>query len=1030
MRFFVILLICALNSYVFAQSKKTTLIDSLMKDGQQLLDNSLHEESIKVYSRVKALSIEIDSMEVFFTAENRIIQNLWRLNKLEEAQELASKNLEKELAHFGPTHKIVGETYLQKGIICMFQGENQQAVDHFKETERISKPLGKEGLSGLSAVYVNMGYIYIQTGNFEELLKTYKKAYEIDKELYGNDHLFVAEDLNNLASIYIDRGMNDRAIEYLENAVNILVRLKNTGSLYADVLGNLGKAFINTNQFRKGHELFNKSIQIYTNLFGEENLSIASFYHTISYGFKENENFDSSLYYLKKCLVFEEDLKKSNPYNQVFIYRDLSRCYSETGDSAKALAYNDKAFQLVDNTSKSSDLYGILFDNRSKIYSRFKAYDQAVDHLKSAIDNYTQNSKSYLFATWRNLALVYRDSGDLDDALIALQESMKFNHLHWNYENVYDNPPLEGVIDQEDLFDALDIKAEVLSSMYQRNPEKIILEAALAAYELLNKTIINQRIDFTRIQDKIDLSSYTHRIYEGAIELNHLAYLHTKNEEYLKNCFYYSEVDKSVTLSEVLSERTLLKEILAPEIIDLEQDLKLNINHYHSMLLNESDSLKIDFYQSRLFVLNQKKDSLLEVIKNNHQDHFKSRYRTSIPSIDKIQSKLESKTAVLEYFVGDNTTYGFLLTNKHSLIQVIGESQPLVGLIKDFNSGFENAEMITDDLLINSSLLYDKLIMPFENTLEKESIDKLVIIPSGATHLIPFDLLVKSTKKDPPKNFKEAEYLIKRYSIRINYIADFQNTDHVRSNAPKVLAFAPSYDNLTDPYRLEQLTRFRDDYVPLKWNDDEIATISNFFSTDENQGESATEQNFKKKAKAFDVLHLAMHAFVDDDDPMKSKFVFTNSIDSTEDNLLHTFELFNMDLEADLAILSACKTGTGKLVNGEGVISLAKGFSYAGVQNVIMSYWQVDDESTSELMSHYYELLADGKGKSEALRLSKLHFLENASPNKSHPFFWGAFVLVGDDYPLVRKNNLTFIILLFSLIVLLTFLYFLKQRFT
>jgi CHAT domain-containing protein len=107
-----------------------------------------------------------------------------------------------------------------------------------------------------------------------------------------------------------------------------------------------------------------------------------------------------------------------------------------------------------------------------------------------------------------------------------------------------------------------------------------------------------------------------------------------------------------------------------------------------------------------------------------------------------------------------------------------------------------------------------------------------------------------------------------------------------------------------------------------------------------------------------------------------------------------------MRLNAQLAVLSACNTGYGKIAKGEGVMSLARGFAQAGVPAIVMSLWTAQDKSTSEIMGNFYKALADGKTKDESLKIAKLTYLENASKLGAHPYFWAAFVLVGENKPL------------------------------
>ena len=162
-----------------------------------------------------------------------------------------------------------------------------------------------------------------------------------------------------------------------------------------------------------------------------------------------------------------------------------------------------------------------------------------------------------------------------------------------------------------------------------------------------------------------------------------------------------------------------------------------------------------------------------------------------------------------------------------------------------------------------------------------------------------------------------------------------------------------------------------------------------------NIGPEATEERFKQQAGSARILHVASHAIINDENPLYSKLVFAPNQDTIEDGLLHTYELYNMQLNSELVTLSACNTGIGKIHKGEGVMSLARGFMYAGVPNVLMSLWSVPDLSTSQIMQYFYEEMEEGKSKAEALRQAKLRYLEEADINTSAPFYWGAFVYLG-----------------------------------
>ncbi len=172
---------------------------------------------------------------------------------------------------------------------------------------------------------------------------------------------------------------------------------------------------------------------------------------------------------------------------------------------------------------------------------------------------------------------------------------------------------------------------------------------------------------------------------------------------------------------------------------------------------------------------------------------------------------------------------------------------------------------------------------------------------------------------------------------------------------------------------------------------------------------------------------------INENEPMLSHLLFSPvNQDSSEDNRLYAIELYNKKLQADLVVLSACNSGFGKIKKGEGVLSLAHAFTYAGVPASIMSLWKVPDEATSQIMIDFYKNLKAGNEKDEALRLAKLSWLNNdAIPAQmKHPYYWAGFIASGDTTPLVFEESSSVLylgILAFLIALAALFIYFQKK---
>jgi CHAT domain-containing protein len=249
---------------------------------------------------------------------------------------------------------------------------------------------------------------------------------------------------------------------------------------------------------------------------------------------------------------------------------------------------------------------------------------------------------------------------------------------------------------------------------------------------------------------------------------------------------------------------------------------------------------------------------------------------------------------------------------------------------------------------------------------------------------------------------------------------------------PRLLAFAPTYDNLDDIDTSKFLASrdYIDYLVPLKYIKEEIGGISEVLDADVFLDYDATEQVFWNKAGDYNILHFAMHTLINDANPMFSQLVFTLTNDTVEDNdgLLNTYEIYNMNLNARLAVLSACNTGYGKLQKGEGIMSLARGFIYAGVPSIIMTLWAVEDQSGAELMTRFYKFLSEGDAIDEALRKAKLEYLSTADQLRSHPYLWASYVSIGKVEPIYHRGLSTVFVLAGAALIITGLLIFLSCK--
>lgn len=275
---------------------------------------------------------------------------------------------------------------------------------------------------------------------------------------------------------------------------------------------------------------------------------------------------------------------------------------------------------------------------------------------------------------------------------------------------------------------------------------------------------------------------------------------------------------------------------------------------------------------------------------------------------------------------------------------------------------------------------------------------QLVIVPDGVLGYLPFDALLQDAA-GAGTAYAELGYfgLAHRlqYSYSAAYLLQLAATRVSLAQRGQVLAFAPAF-GATDAQRM---SADRAALLPLAFNQPEVLAIADILPTELRVGAAATRAEFIDLAEAYACLHLSSHAVVDADDPDFSYIAFTQTADSLDPTqLLYLNDLYALRLPADLAVLSACETSMGRIAPGEGVLSLARAFAYAGARATTTTLWNVNDRATKELIVAYYAELKAGYEKPEALWRAKRQLV--AEGEYAHPYYWSGLVLYGDAAPL------------------------------
>jgi CHAT domain-containing protein len=282
--------------------------------------------------------------------------------------------------------------------------------------------------------------------------------------------------------------------------------------------------------------------------------------------------------------------------------------------------------------------------------------------------------------------------------------------------------------------------------------------------------------------------------------------------------------------------------------------------------------------------------------------------------------------------------------------------------------------------------LYQSLIEPVAN--ELQNIRTVCIVPDDFLWTLPFQALTTN----------HGNYLVERYAVHyapsLSVLHEMNDRTKQTISNGSLIAFGNSVIG-----RDEKLNQ---DLCPLPEAETEVAEVAAQVSSKVKKvlvGREADEKSFKALAPAYATIHLATHGVLDNRDPLYSHLLLTKTDGDVEnDGSLEAREIMNMRLNAELAVLSACETGNGRISPGEGVIGMSWAFFVAGTRSMVVSQWRVNSASTSQLMKDFYQTLArqpNRSNKAQALKEASVRLLKNA--RHRHPFYWAGFVLVGNN---------------------------------
>ncbi|MFN8354153.1 MAG: CHAT domain-containing protein [Spirosomataceae bacterium] len=694
-----------------------------------------------------------------------------------------------------------------------------------------------------------------------------------------------------------------------------------------------------------------------------------------------------NLYLLQKKY---KDAKQSYEYaltqttrqgNQSAILLRLSNSEFYLGNVADAQKHLSKSFWVYKQSKTSPDLEfeAAYFHSQGLIFAKKGKYQEAEKSYQKAVRlNQSQSSRSLaLSSVLISYAQLYDIQTQLPKALENYQKAIIASHTTFDKLDIYQNPSLNKILTERELFKALIGKATSFKKYYFITKNYRELKTALQTYQLAIRLAEKMRISYQSSNAKLFFTEAHYEVYEQGVETAQMLYELTKNKDYQELLFDFYEKSRAAALSDAIREdkfkpKTIPATLLAYENALFQQTSGLQL------AIKRADSTKIPKLHEQLTDKEIELMNLTKRFEREYPAYFKLKYASISLPINELRKKLVNpQNAIIQYFMGDNSLYILLLTDQTQKTYRITIDSTFKNRLNEFRLSIStNPQSRVFKGGANSKVMYQYLIAPIEHDINNKK--NLIVIRDSELNFIPFEVLSKNG----------ADFLVQKYALSYGYSVGLLLSSIEKKSNRNVVAFAPFVKKINskkDVFRGDPL-------VQLPASEQEVKQIGGDIYLEK----EATKKRFLEQYRSHGIIHFATHALTNDQDPLSSFIAF---YPDGQEYRLFTDELYDLDLtDAKLVVLSACETGRGQLRKGEGVMSLARAFSYAGATTVTTTLWNANDETTAYISTQFHEYINNGMQLDEALQQAKLDFLSSSLARQyDHPYYWANMVLIGSS---------------------------------
>lgn len=739
---------------------------------------------------------------------------------------------------------------------------------------------------------------------------------------------------------------------------------------------NIATSLIGLRKFTEAEALLNETEEIRRNLLLRKETEVKRYY---------------GIYEPPQSTVHFEN---NQAYGETWL--TLMELYTEQGCFVDAYYAYKKAMKhlTLSDPSQKRFKFTELFLNKAKLEYKLDNLDSTIHYLDLAI----RPSAPYLF-----------DGGNINSTLVI------------------------GGVTQ--ILSILQFRAKVL---HRKNLHEEALENIYAANRIityLRRMHVNDGSRFFLLEELTPITELGLTIYQDL-------YQSTKKQEFLDSAYHFFLQNKGTLLQEQLElKRKLTEESFqdSPDLQRRESDLRRHILNLNSSLMiahqkgQSTKKIKLEIFKAE-----KKYSDFLRMILHMYPKYYTPLNELGTDgTLTEILKRIRYNQLVVDYFMGKERMFVFGISKKKISFIVKEIKEVDTSIILEYHQLVQNNSSIAcqEELCSISHQLYEFLLEPVLRALSK-SITRITIIPDGNLHFVPFELLSYNSKC----NFKTSEgRLLEKYAI--SYLVTSQQllNKKIFSKAKEITfsGFGIEYDSTTLKYASANLNTDQNyelmskncavniadrELGKLHYSDDEVIRIGQMLDGNVWVNKQATKARFFEEAPKTEIIHLAMHGTYDKQNPLNSSLIFSINEGEVDSIFLRASEVYNLNLDGKMVVLSACNTGYGDLKASEGVLSLSRAFHFAGIPAVVGSLWSVPDHSTAEIMVLFYKNLIIGLSKDIALQRAKLEYLKRndlSSPSTRLPFYWASMVVYGDTEPLYNTIDWNYNLFIFICLILI-----------